>query len=56
MDRFTAREQIAGWKLLQAMRPDLAAKPADDGAMIEAFIDACETAICLELNGERWTP
>jgi len=56
MDRFTPKEQLAGWRLLQAMRPDLCKRDAGEGEVIEAFIDACETAICLELNGERWTP
>ena len=49
---FTAAEQLAGYRLLQDRRPDLCKRDADDSDLLEAWIDACEDAICLDLVEE----
>jgi len=34
------------------MRPELAKRDADDGELQDAWIDACETALCLDAQSE----
>lgn len=48
-NQFTSQEQVAGYKWLQMADPAMAARPAHDPDLLEAFIDACENVICLDL-------
>ncbi len=44
--QFTAAEQVAGYRLLRERDPKLALGDLNDPDVFEAFIDACEDAIC----------